>query len=56
METAVANASLRHVQSFTYGLDICNEFYIYNNLKFIEDAACSDIDILKLKEKYGLRK
>lgn len=55
MNQAVANASLRFVQSFTYGLDRCTEYFIYHNIKFIEDADCDDIDIQRIKEKYGLQ-
>lgn len=54
MEQAVARATNRHIQVFTYGLDPCIEFYIYNNIKFIEDANCSDVDIQRIKEKNGL--
>lgn len=55
MKEHVANASLRYVYTFLYGLDPCKEYFIYHNIKFIEDAACSGIDIQRIKEKYGLQ-
>lgn len=54
MKENVANAGLRQVHSYTYGLDKCKEFFIYTNLKFIEDATCANIDINRLKEKYNV--
>jgi hypothetical protein len=53
MKTVVAKYTMQHLREIQYGLDVCNEFYIYTNIEFIENANCS-ININKIKEKYGL--